>query len=232
MASSAHQLRILIADPDWEDFSRVVDAVQDVGAELVWCSTARETIMQLEFGAAMLVADWEMRAPDGDSLFRFVKRRDEWRLVRTIVVAAPEDGAGHADAIFDGADDILPRPFDAYAFRARIVAGLRIRAAEEERLELERRRQLAATITTVAHEINNPLFAVMGNLEIMREDLGPLGESERDRSLRECMDTMRSECERIAGVVRRLRSVVQPTLTSYRGDTEMMKLPEEKKGEG
>jgi DNA-binding response OmpR family regulator len=226
--NSTGRARVLIADSDWDDFAAVVDAVEDLDVQLVWCATPADALAQLERGdAALLVADWEMQTESGESLFRFVKRRDEWRTVRTIVVAAPEDGTEHAEAFVDGADDILPRPFDARVFRARIVAGLRIRAAEREHLELERRRQLSATITTVAHEINNPLFAVMGNLEILREDIGPLGMSERDQSLRECLDTMRQECERIAGVVRRLRAIHDPTLTSYRGQTQMVALPEE-----
>lgn len=226
--STTSRARVLIADPDWEDFAAVVDAVEDLDVNLVWCATARDALVQLESGdTALLVADWDMRAEGGEPLFRTVKKREEWRSIRTILVAAPDDGIEHADAFVDGADDILPRPFDARVFRARIVAGLRIRAAEREHQELERRRQLAATITTVAHEINNPLFAVMGNLEILREDIGPLGQGTRDSSLRECMDTMKLECERIAGVVRRLRAITDPTLTSYRGETQMVELPEE-----
>ncbi len=219
--------RIVIADPDWEDFEKVVDAIIDFDADLVWSRTPQEALEHIRAGASIMVADWAMKMPDGEPLFAALRRESFLPLHRTIVVAAPDDLEAHIGAFELGADDVLTRPFNHTMFRARVGAGLRLLQADVERLELQRREQLHATITTVAHEINNPLFAVMGNLEMLREELEARNVSTQDEFLTECLDAMKSECARIADVVNRLRKIIDPKLTTYHGRTRMVELPEE-----
>lgn len=92
---------------------------------------------------------------------------------------------------------------------------------------MEKNRLAAITETTLAlgHEINNPLMAIRGNLELIdSEALGkPLPDNIKSR-----LDTIKNYCERIGQVTDKMSSLSKPTLQTIHGATKMLDLEKSK----
>ncbi len=88
---------------------------------------------------------------------------------------------------------------------------------EQERLNAERLAAVAQTSITYNHEINNPLFGIMGYLEIMLED-------EKDPKKYEELDLIYDAAKRIAAVTKRLKRITRPVIREYVGKVKMLDL--------
>ncbi|MCA9782950.1 MAG: PAS domain-containing protein [Candidatus Cloacimonetes bacterium] len=98
---------------------------------------------------------------------------------------------------------------------------------ETERRELEARVREAEkyqavmhAAVAVNHEINNPLTAVLGNLFMLRRDLGPdAAPAQLNR-----IAVAEENCRRIQDVTSRLEKLSEIKLVTYLGNTEMLDL--------
>jgi signal transduction histidine kinase len=88
---------------------------------------------------------------------------------------------------------------------------------EQERLNAERLAAVAQTSITYNHEINNPLFGIMGYLEIMLED-------EKDPKKFEELELIYDAAKRIADVTKRLKRITRPVIREYVGKVKMLDL--------
>ncbi|MBN2089912.1 PAS domain S-box protein [candidate division KSB1 bacterium] len=88
---------------------------------------------------------------------------------------------------------------------------------EQERLNAERLAAVAQTSITYNHEINNPLFGIMGYLEIMLED-------EKDPKKYEELALIYDAAKRIAEVTKRLKRITRPVIREYVGKVKMLDL--------
>jgi DNA-binding response OmpR family regulator len=79
-----------------------------------------------------------------------------------VIVCAPEDAGAVAEAMEQGADDYLCRPFDPVLLRARIEAVLeRKRLLEQSRIG-----SLGVLTADIVHEVRNPLNFVLNFAEL------------------------------------------------------------------
>jgi NO-binding membrane sensor protein with MHYT domain len=78
---------------------------------------------------------------------------------------------------------------------------------------------VAETATALAHEVNNPLTALMMNLEMLEEA--------EPEEIAESLAEIRRAAQRIAAVVKRLSSVDRPRSIAYLGDQKMLDLSSE-----
>ena len=92
---------------------------------------------------------------------------------------------------------------------------------------IEKNRLAAITETTLAlsHEINNPLLAIMGNLELLGYDLEEtkLKESAKDR-----LSKIPNDCESIRQVTEKMSQLSRPVSTSIFGKSNMIDLTQSK----
>src|SRR5439155_25539546 len=123
-----------------------------------------------------------------------------------VLVVTSRDGRDDLAAVLDaGADEYVMKPSSPENLRARLeIAARRIAQAQARRAaeaELARARWLAGigeTTIAIEHEINNPLSALLGHVELMLMD-GGLSEDQREQ-----LHIVREQAGRIADVVRRL----------------------------
>ncbi|MBD3333874.1 hypothetical protein GF356_13575 [candidate division GN15 bacterium] len=98
--------------------------------------------------------------------------------------------------------------------------------ADRELLDQERLAAVIEMAVTVNHEINNPLTAILGNVQLLllkREDL--------DEELQGKLKTIEQSAMKIKDVTQRLMKLNSTRSTSYNGDTRMLDLPSDE-GEG
>jgi signal transduction histidine kinase len=96
---------------------------------------------------------------------------------------------------------------NARLFRSEQEQFRRLQESQAQLVQVEKMAALGRLVASIAHEINNPLQAVQGSLELAEEELqGDLRPDKLTRYLR----MANSEVERLATMVRRLRDFYRP----------------------
>lgn len=157
--------------------------------------------------------------PDGGvALCRRVRGDDSLRAAHLIVVAG--DAAGVIRALDAGADDAVERTYRADVLHAKIRAGLRLRRLRETAAEDRQKGAVRALAAALGHEVNNPLTALLGHLELVLRYV-ERGDSERvEHHLRRAGEV----AGRIGQVAHRLSRLVEPRRRPYLDDQEMIDL--------
>jgi two-component system NtrC family sensor kinase len=147
-----------------------------------------------------------------------------------VIMTAPAEGADVAAALNAGADEFIGKPVDNAELLIRIRAMLRMKDITDDLTELnatldqkveERTRQLEEAhaklrhneklsalgrlSASVAHEVNNPLGAIMAHIYLLKQDL-----PDKTSSLWESLDVIEHEVDVIADLVDQLRSFSKP----------------------
>lgn len=165
---------------------------------------------------------------DGYEVTRQIKADEGLPFLPVILMAGGEEGEGAA-ALDAGADEFIVRPVDTGQLLTRVRAMLRLKEitdqlAEltgtleqrvEERtqdlLEAQERLRHAEKLTalgrmsaSIAHEINNPLTAILGHLYLARQGLA------QDSPVREDLGIVEREVDTISKLVQQLRDFSKP----------------------
>ncbi len=85
-----------------------------------------------------------------------------------------------------------------------------VKELEAEKLERERVTAIAQALATVNHEINNPLMPILGNVQLLQEELRDLPEEVMEK-----LESIRISAERIGDSVRKMSSISRPILKEY-----------------
>jgi signal transduction histidine kinase len=134
----------------------------------------------------LIVSDIMMPGLDGIALARQVRAARGTAEVPVLLLSAREEVEAKLAGFEAGADDYVHKPFDMQELRARIELHLRLRSqARELREALDQLKKAEATlvqsekmvalgrmIAGVAHEMNNPLHFLRGNLALLRRRMG------------------------------------------------------------
>jgi PAS domain S-box-containing protein len=120
-----------------------------------------------------------------------------WAEQRVVVV---RDGAGRALAIEGVARDVTER----------VLAQAALRESEERARAGERLASIGTLAAGIAHEVNNPLAALVSSLAHVREELGREPPSERRGSLDAALADALDAAGRVGLVVRGLRQFAAP----------------------
>jgi signal transduction histidine kinase len=167
--------RIAVVEDDADAREVLAELLRDEGYDVLSFGDAAEAFAKLRGEAPPDLILLDLRLPGMDGWeFRVQQKRDP-RLAQTPVIALSADQSAQALAI--DADEFLPKPPRLDALLETIAAVL-ARDAEKRRRSRELTLQSMAAVgqlcAGVAHEINNPLAYVSGNLHVLREELGRL----------------------------------------------------------
>jgi len=134
----------------------------------------------------LIVSDIMMPGLDGIGLARKVRAAPSTASVPVLLLSAREEIEAKLAGFEAGADDYVHKPFDMQELHARIELHLRLRAqarqlretldqlkkAEATLVQSEKMVALGRMIAGVAHEMNNPIHFLRGNLVLLRRRMG------------------------------------------------------------
>jgi len=130
----------------------------------------------------LIVSDIMMPGMDGIALARKVRADPRTAEVPVLLLSAREELESKLLGFEAGANDYVHKPFDVQELRARIDLHLRLRSqairlgealeqlkrAETSLVQSEKMVALGRMVAGVAHEMNNPLHFLRGNLTLLR----------------------------------------------------------------
>jgi two-component system NtrC family sensor kinase len=200
------------------DRSHEVTSVED-GAT-AWAAFEREH-------PSLVILDWQMPELDGLEVCRRIRTSPWTRDAFVLVVTGRIEGDDVASALDAGADDYLFKPFTPPSITARLeIAERRIAAndarwaAEEALSNAQWMAGIGQTALAIQHEINNPLAALLGNVQLMLMD------DALDPDVRELGEDMLAQARRVANVVKRLSQLDAPKTVEYLAGETMLDLSE------
>ncbi len=180
---------------------------------------ANERAEQLGFDARRIVGrsllDFLDEADERAELLEFLRSGDRGLRELNLQVGEGPDGRRIVQLA------LSPLP-PGHPLRGSALAVLRDlteqRRLEHKAREMERLEAVMLAAVTVNHEINNPLTTIVGNLFLIRRELG----EDISDSLRQRLDHVESNCKKIEKVARHLEQIEEIKLVKYLGDTEML----------
>jgi DNA-binding response OmpR family regulator len=168
----------------------------------------------------LVLCDWVMPHVDGLAYCRAVRADPVLRDTYIAMLTSRSDSGDQVAGLDAGADDFLFKPVRPPELMARVRAGLRLRQAQRELVMAERRGALVELAATLGHEINNPLTALVGHLELTRQYIDS-GDRER---LEHHLRQMGRVATRISDVASQLVSLRHPATKPYLGEQTMIDL--------
>ncbi|MFN0057515.1 MAG: response regulator [Planctomycetota bacterium] len=172
------EFRILIAD-DLEDTRYVIrKSLTKIGYQVSEAQDGREV---LELARAqqpdLLILDIMMPDIDGLSALREIRSDPRLRSAYVIMLTGKSSLKEKIEGLELGADDYVTKPFMLSELKARVLAGIRLKAVHRslcETQEIVVRREKLATIGAlaagVAHEFNNIMGSISGYAQLARSN--------------------------------------------------------------
>lgn len=219
-------MKTLVADDDPSIRLLHVTALQQRGHQVLEADDGDTAwTMFQEKKPSLMILDWQMPRLDGLTLTRRIREAEPDRSTFILMVTARDQEEDLLSVLDAGADDYLSKPFRPDALQARLnIAERRVKVDREHRkmeAALRDARYLAGigeTAVALQHEINNPLAAVMGNVQLLERGMVP------DDEVPTVMKDIVSQSLRISEVLGRLRELTQARSIDYAEGIKMLDL--------
>ncbi len=127
-------MKVLIADDDESTLSVLAALLDDIGHEAVLARDGLEAwaIIQGREAPPLAILDWMMPGMDGVDICRELRHQQKRPYPYLIMLTARDQIEDLVEGMEAGADDYLRKPFDMRELRARLHAGERILALQDE----------------------------------------------------------------------------------------------------
>jgi|YNPMSStandDraft_2_1061718.scaffolds.fasta_scaffold00173_23 sigma-B regulation protein RsbU (phosphoserine phosphatase) len=213
--------KVLIVE-DEEDTRFILERLLEKNNYEVKTSRNGEEALEVlkTFKPQVIIADWTMPIMDGLQLCDKLKNDEEFKLVYFILLTARASLKDRVKGLDIGADDFLVKPIENQELLARIRSGIRIYRLQEELKRIEHTKALVEMACTIGHQLNNPLNSLSLMAENIYRDLDP----KIRQKYEEEFNIIKLSIERIKQFQEKLKSLDNPELTNYSGDSRMLKI--------
>lgn len=211
--------RILLVEDDAEMARLMRGILSQDGHEI---DVAGDGLAGLEVAARrpaeLLLLDVGVPGIDGFEVCRRVRGREtaDWRTT-IVMLTGRHDTASKLLAFSVGADDYLTKPVDIRELRSRVTRWIDSRSEHAELIVRRRRDAIREIVSTICHELNNPLSAAVMGVDLV------LARAAIDDETRRNLETVSASLQRMDEVIDALKAADDRTVP-YHGDQKMIAL--------
>ncbi|MBE9146186.1 sensor histidine kinase [Planktothrix mougeotii] len=183
--------QILVADDDITTQLILQHALEEQGHQ-VYTAEDGEIALGLaqKYHPNLVICDWMMPKVDGLEVCKTLKADPDLSSAFFILLTAKENSIDRITGLDSGADDFISKPIEIDEILARVRSGLRIQnlnqallktnqqlsqalsnlqQAQVQLVQHEKMLSLVQFVAGIAHEINNPVTFIRGNLDYVAE---------------------------------------------------------------
>ena len=165
----------------------------------------------------LIILDIMMPEMDGIEACKKIKADKDTKMIPVIMLTSMSNVKDKVQGLNAGANDYITKPFNPEELIARVKAQLRIKFLENELLRKEEVEAVVKMGIATAHEINNPLTVIIGNLELLlikKENL-----SEEDSTN---LNSILESAMRIKEIVSKMINITRVVETEYAQGKKMI----------
>ena len=165
----------------------------------------------------LIILDIMMPEMDGIGACKRIKADKDTKMIPVIMLTSMSNVRDKVQGLNAGANDYITKPFNPEELIARVKAQLRIKFLENELLRKEEVEAVVKMGIATAHEINNPLTVIIGNLELLlikKENL-----SEEDSTN---LNSILESAMRIKEIVSKMINITRVVETEYAQGKKMI----------
>ncbi len=165
----------------------------------------------------LIILDIMMPEMDGIEACKRIKADKDTKMIPVIMLTSMSNVKDKVQGLNAGANDYITKPFNPEELIARVKAQLRIKFLENELLRKEEVEAVVKMGIATAHEINNPLTVIIGNLELLlikKENL-----SEEDSTN---LNSILESAIRIKEIVSKMINITRVVETEYAQGKKMI----------
>ncbi|MEC8624365.1 MAG: response regulator [Bdellovibrionota bacterium] len=163
------EIKILIVDDVQKNVQVLGTLLKNEHYSLVIAQNGKEARERaVKIKPDIILLDINMPGMDGIEVCRVLKESVETKEVPVIFLTAQNTTISKVKGFTVGAADYIEKPYDPAELLARVATHLEIKFSREQ---IAKDSKLKATLKAhgiLAHEVYNPLTAIMGNLDMMR----------------------------------------------------------------
>ena len=157
----------------------------------------------------IILTDLVLPDQPGYAVLEFVQAH--WPQLPVLVMTAYASLESAIEALKQGAYDYMLKPITPPELAAALARAHAAVALQRSRAREEHLRHIAEVALTLAHEINNPLGILVGELQFQLEEPGA------SRDAHQALEVCIESAQRIADVVRRIAALREVSYQEYHG---------------
>jgi len=245
------KVKILVVDDRPENLLAIEAVLDRPDLSIVTATSGNRALgLVLEHNFALILLDVQMPEMDGFEVAELIRGSEKTRHIPIIFVTAINKDKAHVFTGYEkGAVDYLFKPLDPSILRSkvnvfvelfeqrkklqqsnaelsRVVAELeevnrKIQEQQESLIEEERLKVLLQMAGATAHELNQPLMVLMGNIQLMEM------ESEIPENIAERITKITGAANRISDIVKKIQTLRHDESKSYAGGKTILNLDQQ-----
>ena len=174
---------ILIVDDEEINVKLIKGMLSQENYNIFGAFSGQEALSMLtSISPDLIMLDVMMPEMDGFELCRKIKQNENTQIIPVLMVTALREKKHRLMAMDCGADDFLSKPVERTELKIRVKSLLRIKNYHDELYkryeEISQKNDKLQKLETlrdglvhmIVHDLNNPLFAISGNIEILLLD--------------------------------------------------------------
>lgn len=243
--------KILVVDDRHENLMAIEGVLERPGLSIITATSGNEALgLVLEHTFALILLDVQMPGMDGFEVAELMRGSEKTRRIPIIFLTAISKDEAHVFTGYEkGAVDYLFKPLDPIVLRSKVnvfvelfrqrnklqksnadlsraVAELesvnrQIREQQKSVIEEERLKVLLQMAGATAHELNQPLMILMGNVQLMEMD-GGIPPHMADR-----VSKISSAANRISDTVKKIQTLRHDESRGYAGGKTILNLDQQ-----
>jgi two-component system cell cycle response regulator len=227
-------LKILLVDDKPANLLALEGQLADPDVDIVKAKGGEEALgLMLEHEFALVLLDVQMPGMDGFEAAQLMKKAERTRHIPIIFVTAISKERKHIFKGYEaGAVDYLFKPLDPDILKSKVsvfldlhrqkhalkAANQKVLEQQKSVIEEERLKVLLQMAGATCHELNQPLMALLGSIEIMRLD------EEIPERLSPHIDRIEKAGRRITEIVKKMSTIRQAESKAYPGGEVIINL--------